>query len=438
MATRKKAKSKAKSPKVKSKAPAKKGHNSSRRTATEKLVETGREYFVPCYKQRPVILDRAKGSRIWDLDGKDYIDFGAGIAVCSLGYGDKEMLRALNKQAAKLWHTSNIFFTEPPIRLAEELVKASKFASRVFFSNSGGEANEAAIKLARKFAADRGRPPEKRTIITFTGSFHGRTLTTVTATAQPKYQQGFEPLPAGFDYCPYNDFDAIAKRMARGDVCAILTECVQGEGGIMPAKPGFLQHLRALCDAHGALLMFDEVQDGMLRTGKLFSHWWEPGVKPDVVTLAKALGGGFPIGAMLVGDKAAETLQFGNHGTTFGGNPLAASIAHTVLKRLLSKQLEKNVAARSKQIISGLEKIGKKYDLFKEVRGRGLMIGAELNHSWHGRAGDFSESCRQHGVLVLQAGPNVLRCVPPLVITDKEVKMGLERARKGIAACLGK
>ncbi|MBV8939073.1 MAG: aspartate aminotransferase family protein [Alphaproteobacteria bacterium] len=394
-------------------------------TATTDLLAKGRKFYVPNYKPRELIIDRGKGAHIWDLDGNEYIDFGAGIAVASLGYNDEDLIRALEAQAHKIWHTSNIFFTAPPIELAEALVEASRFATRVFFCNSGGEANEAAIKLARKCAAERGKPPEQRQIITFTGSFHGRTLTTVTATAQPKYQQGFEPLPQGFAYAPFNDFDAIEKMM--GDhVCAVMVETIQGEGGVMPMRPGFLAHLRALTERHGALLMVDDVQAGMGRTGKLFSHWWEPGVTPDVVTLAKGLGGGMPIGAMLAGANCADVLQFGSHGSTFGGNPLATSVAHVVLKKLQTPALTENVEARSAQLIAGLEELGGKFGLFKEIRGRGLMLGAELTEAWHGKAGEIGDAARRCGVLVLQAGPNVLRFLPPLVITEPDVAQGLE------------
>lgn len=412
------------------------GHNRTGAAATKELIALGRKYFVPNYKQREMIMSHGKGARLFDIEGNDYIDFGAGIAVASLGYGDREMLRTLQEQGGKLWHTSNIFFTEPSIRLAEELVKASRFAKRAFFCNSGGEANEAAIKLARKYAADKGIPPERRRIITFHGSFHGRTLATVTATAQPKYQQGFEPLPGGFVYAPYNDIAAVEALMKDGSVCAVLTEMVQGEGGIVPMKPGFLKELRALCDRHDALLMLDQVQCGMGRTGKLFSHFWEPGVKPDVVTLAKGMGGGFPIGAMLVGEKAAEVLQFGTHGTTYGGGPLAASVARVVLSRLQQKELMAGVNARGQQLMKHLRILAGEFGMIREVRGRGLMIGAELKDAWHGKAGEISEIARKHGVIVLQAGPNVLRFVPPLVITEKEVEQGVARLRKALSAYL--
>jgi acetylornithine/N-succinyldiaminopimelate aminotransferase len=412
------------------KKPSPKSSPAARRTA--ELVAKGKKYYTQNYKPREMIIDRAKGSRVWDLEGNEYVDFGAGIAVVSLGHCNPALVRAMGAQAQKIWHTSNIFYTEPTVLLAEELVKASKFASRVFFCNSGGEANEAAIKLARKYAADKGRPPEKREIISFTGSFHGRTMATVTATAQPKYHAGFEPLPPGFRYCTFNDFDAIAQMMS-DSVCAIITEVVQGEGGITPAMPGFLAHLRALCDKHDALLILDQVQDGMGRTGHLFSHFAEKGLQPDVVTLAKGLGGGIPIGAALVAPKVAEVFQFGSHGTTFGGNPLSAAIARAALKLLQSSEVSANVKARGKQLIKGLEDIGREFDLFKEVRGRGLMIGAELKEPHAGKAGDFSEACRKAGVLVLQAGPNVLRFVPALTIREKDIVDGLKRMRKAVA-----
>src|SRR5690606_31132470 len=256
------------------------------------------------------------------------------------------------------WHTSNVFLSEPPLRLAEELVAASRFAERVFLCNSGAEANEAAIKLVRKWAAAQGRAPSRRVIVTFRGSFHGRTLATVTATAQPKYQAGYEPLPGGFRYVDFNDATGLEVAMAGGDVAAVLVEPVQGEGGVTPVAPGFLRTVRELCDHHGALLALDEIQSGMGRTGTLFAHWQDQ-VTPDIVTLAKALGGGFPIGAMLAGPKVAEAMQFGDHGTTFGGNPLAAAVARVALRKLASPTIMANVSRQSAALRSGLEALGR-------------------------------------------------------------------------------
>lgn len=404
---------------------------------SRELVQKGQTYFLPNYKPREMILDRGKGARIWDADDNEYIDLGSGIAVCSLGHADEDLIKALTEQANKLWHTSNIFFTAPPVMLAEELVQASGFAKRVYFSNSGTEANEAAIKLVRKYASDNGRPPEKREIITFTGSFHGRTLAAVTATAQPKYQEGYEPLPGGFTYVPFNDFDAIEKAVS-DKTCAIMVEPVQGEGGIVPAKPGFLNHLRKLADKHGALIVLDEIQCGMWRTGYPFAYMAEEGFKPDVVTLAKALGCGIPIGAMLVGDKAENTLQFGSHGSTFGGNPIMTNVALTAIRKMQSPAITANVKKQSEAAFAALRAMGEELGLFSEVRGRGLMVGAVLKEQWHGKSGEVSEICREHGVLVLVAGPNVVRLLPPLNITDEELATGLARMKSALQAYLAK
>jgi acetylornithine/N-succinyldiaminopimelate aminotransferase len=388
------------------------------------LIAKGREYYVPNYKPREMILDHGKGSRVWDLDGNEYIDLSAGIAVSSLGHQDPDLLAALDHQSRKLWHTSNVFFTEPPIRLAEALVNSAEFAERVYLCNSGTEANEAAIKLVRKYAADQGKPPEKRNIVSFTGSFHGRTLAAVTLTAQPKYQQGYEPLPGGFVYCdPFND-EAAASAIIDENTCAVFVEPVQGEGGVMPAKPGFLKHLRALCDKVGALLVVDEIQSGVGRCGKLYSHEID-GIRPDIMTLAKGLGGGIPIGAMLVGAKAAETFQFGSHGSTFGGNPVMAAVALAALTKINQPALLAEVIRKGELLRSKLGSIGE--GLFTEVRGRGLMIGAELIPSLHTKANDIADAARKAGVLLLVAGPNVLRLVPPLTITDAEINDGIAR-----------
>ena len=392
------------------------------------LIKKGQKYFCKNYKPREMILEHGRGAKLFDREGNDYIDLGSGIAVNGLGHQNRDLLKAAEKQLHKLWHTSNVFFSEPSILLAEMLVKSS-FAKRVFFCNSGAEANEAAIKLVRKYA-HLHLAPDQREIITFTGSFHGRTLATVTATAQPKYQEGFEPLPGGFTYVAFNDFKAIEKAVSK-KTCAIMVEPLQGEGGITPAADGFLAHLRKLCDKVGALLVFDEVQCGMGRTGKLWCHQHDR-ITPDVMTIAKALGGGLPIGAMMVGEKAEEVFQFGSHGSTFGGNPVVCAVARASMQRIQSPALMKHVHAQSKLLRDGLAHINDSLHLFKEVRGRGLMIGAELLPAYHGKAGDIVEFGRAHGVLVLQAGPNVLRFLPPLTITDAEIKLGLKRLAKAL------
>ncbi|MFC5441059.1 acetylornithine/succinylornithine family transaminase [Rhodanobacter ginsenosidimutans] len=397
---------------------------------TASLIDLA-HYWLPLYRPRAMVLDYGRGSRLWDTDGNDYVDFGAGIAVNSLGHQDPDLLAALTAQAHKLWHTSNVFYTEPPLRLAEELVAAADFAERVYLCNSGTEANEAAIKLVRKWAAAQGRPPERRVIVTFRGSFHGRTLGAVTATAQPKYQQGYEPLPEGFRYLDFNDASALEAAFAANDIAAVMVEPVQGEGGVMPAAPGFLKRVRELCDAHDALLVLDEIQCGMGRTGTLFAHP-QDGVTPDIVTLAKALGCGFPIGAMLAGPKVAEVMQYGAHGTTFGGNPMAAAVARVALRKLASPVLLENVEKQGAALRAGLAAIGEESGLFASIRGRGLMLGAVLADAYKGRAGDILECAAKHGVLLLQAGPDVLRLVPPLNIGGADVVEGLSRLRLAV------
>jgi acetylornithine/N-succinyldiaminopimelate aminotransferase len=401
-------------------------------SASDALLRNER-YYLPVYRPRQLVLDHGKGSRLWDLDGRDYVDFGAGIAVNALGHQHPALVEALTTQAHKLWHASNVFHTEPPLRLAEELVQASGFAERVFLCISGAEANEAAIKLARKWASAQGRPPQRRVILTFHGSFHGRTLATVTATAQPKYQEGYEPLPGGFRHVDVNDIAQLEAAMAGGDVAAVLVEPVQGEGGVMPAADGFLAAARALSDRFGALLVLDEIQCGMGRTGPLFAHWHD-GVVPDIVTLAKALGGGFPIGAMLAGPRVAEVMQYGAHGTTFGGNPLAAAVARVALRKLGSAGIAANVARQSSALRAGLAASDAELGLFAQVRGRGLMLGAVLKPEHAGRAGEVLDHAAANGLLLLQAGPDVLRFVPALNLTDADMTEGLARLHAALKA----
>ena len=402
-------------------------------TESAYLLDLGRDVYLPVYRPRQLILERGLGSRLWDSEGRDYVDFAGGIAVCGLGHCDPDLTAALVDQAGKLWHTSNVFYSEPPVRLAQELVAASRFAQRVFLCNSGAEANEAAIKLVRRWAAANDRDASRRVIVTFRGSFHGRTLAAVTATAQPKYQEGYEPLPGGFRYVDFNDIAQLQAAMVSGDVAAVMLEPVQGEGGVMPAAPGFLHEVRTLCDRHGALLVLDEIQCGMGRSGALFAHWQDE-VVPDIVTLAKALGGGFPIGAMLAGPKVAEVMQFGAHGTTFGGNPLAAAVARVALRKLASDDIAANVRRQERAIRDGLEAINRDLDLFSEVRGRGLMLGAVLKPAHADKAGEILDRAAANGLLLLQAGPDVLRFVPALNIGDGDIAEGLVRLRRALDA----
>ena len=397
---------------------------------SQTVIDSGKNAFLPNYAPIGMVLDHGKGARVFDKDGNEYIDFGAGISVSSLGHQEPDLVAAAQEQIGKLWHMSNLYWTEPPVRLCEELA-ASCFAEKVFLCNSGAEANEAAIKLARKWASST-RDAEHREIITFYGGFHGRTLATVTATAQPKYHEGFEPLPGGFSYCEFNNFDAIAEMMS-AKTCAVMVEPVQGEGGIFPAAPGFLAHLRKLCDQHNALLIVDEVQCGMGRTGKLFAHEWSE-IEPDIMTLAKALGGGLPIGAMLAGPKVAQVMQPGSHGSTFGGNPVACAVARVVLKKMSDPALMIRVQQVSERVAARLKQIGEARQLFSEVRAAGMMIGAQLREPFANKGGAIMAAGIDHGVLLLTAGADVVRLLPPLNVSDEELEVGLQRLEAAVMA----
>lgn len=403
--------------------------------STASIVASAQRTWIPNYAPKPVVFERGEGTRLWDRDGREYLDLGTGISVNSFGHRHPDLVAAVQQQVDRLWHVSNLYYVESTALLAEELV-AGTFAERVFFCNSGAEANEAAIKVIRKYASDAGREPEKREIITFQGSFHGRTLATVTATAQPSYQAGFEPLPGGFTYCAYDDPEAVEAAFSER-TCAVMVEPVQGEGGVVAPRQGFLRHLQDLCRRHDALLVLDEIQSGMGRTGKFFAHEWEPGVEPDLVTMAKALGGGLPLGALLSGPRAAQTLSVGSHGSTFGGNPVATAAARAAVKLAKSPELQENVARQGSALQLFLNQINNELGLFREIRGKGLMLGAELVESHAGKAGALVDACANEGVIVLVAGPSVLRLLPPLNISDAEVEEAsarLERAFRSFVA----
>jgi succinylornithine transaminase family protein len=387
------------------------------------------EVMVPNYQPASLIPVRGQGSRLWDQQGREYIDFAGGIAVTVLGHAHPKLVRALTEQAARLWHLSNVMTNEPALRLAQRLVAAT-FADKVFFCNSGAEANEAAFKLARRRGNTRFGP-HKNTIIAFHNAFHGRTLFTVSVGGQAKYTQGFEPLPGGIRHLPFNDLDALKAAM-NDSVCAVVIEPVQGEGGVMPATDAFIRGARALCDAHQALLIFDEVQTGNGRTGTLYAYE-QFGVTPDVLTTAKGLGGGFPVGAMLTTAALAEVLAFGTHGSTYGGNPLACAVADAVLEEISQPALLRNVAERSAQLREGLGRIGARYGLFAESRGMGLLIGAPLHESWKGRGKDVVNAALAEGLWLLVAGPDVLRFAPALNITEAEMAEGLQRLDRACA-----
>ncbi|WP_346338080.1 aspartate aminotransferase family protein [Vibrio parahaemolyticus] len=398
---------------------------------TEIKVERGLfdEVMVPCYNPMEMIPVRGKGSRIWDQDDNEYIDFAGGIAVSCLGHCHPVMVDALTEQGNKLWHLSNVMTNEPALRLAKRLTEVS-FAERVFFANSGAEANEAALKLARRYAAD-VHGPEKSEIIAFKQGFHGRTFFTVTVGGQAAYSDGFGPKPGDVTHLPYNDIEALQAHMS-DRTCAVMMEPLQGEGGIVPPTPEFAQAVRELCDKHNALLIFDEVQTGNGRTGHFYAYQGL-GITPDILSTAKSLGGGFPIGAMLTTAKLAEHLKVGTHGSTYGGNPLACAVAEAVVNEVTKPEVLAGVLEREALFRAGLEKINAKYNLFSEVRGKGLLLGAALNEEWQGRARDVLVAAGKQGLLVLVAGANVVRFTPSLVITQQEIEEGLAKLDKAIA-----
>ncbi|HHC6511263.1 TPA: aspartate aminotransferase family protein [Vibrio parahaemolyticus] len=398
---------------------------------TEIKVERGLfdEVMVSCYNPMEMIPVRGKGSRIWDQDDNEYIDFAGGIAVSCLGHCHPVMVDALTEQGNKLWHLSNVMTNEPALRLAKKLTEVS-FAERVFFANSGAEANEAALKLARRYSAD-VHGPEKSEIIAFKQGFHGRTFFTVTVGGQAAYSDGFGPKPGDVTHLPYNDIEALQAHMS-DRTCAVMMEPLQGEGGIVPPTPEFAQAVRELCDKHNALLIFDEVQTGNGRTGHFYAYQGL-GITPDILSTAKSLGGGFPIGAMLTTAKLAEHLKVGTHGSTYGGNPLACAVAEAVVNEVTKPEVLAGVLEREALFRAGLEKINAKYNLFSEVRGKGLLLGAALNEEWQGRARDVLVAAGKQGLLVLVAGANVVRFTPSLVITQQEIEEGLAKLDKAIA-----
>ena len=375
------------------------------------IIEHEHQYILQTYNRFPLVLTRGEGVRVWDGDGKCYLDFLAGIAVNLLGYNHPVVHEAITRQSSGLIHTSNLFYTQNQGKLAKMLVEHSDL-DRVFFCNSGAEANEAAIKLARKWGKGRYE------IITAEQSFHGRTLAAITATGQPKYQKGFEPLVPGFKYVPFNDLDAI-KQAITSDTVGILLEPIQGEGGIQPATREYLTGVAALCKARNLLLMLDEVQCGLGRTGKLFAYQ-HYGVQPDIVTLAKALGGGFPIGAMLARQNVAEAFEYGNHASTFGGGEFVTGIALACLEELLTNNLLEHVVEMGELLLEKLQELKAKYPAkIVGVRGIGLMAG--IVFAERTSAADVCAAAREKGLITAGAGGNVLRFVPPYVIQPADI-----------------
>lgn len=394
---------------------------------TKETMAVNRETFdqviLPVYAPAQFVPVKGKGSRVWDQQGKEYVDFSGGIAVTALGHCHPALVETLKAQGETLWHTSNVFTNEPALRLASKLINAT-FAERVFFANSGAEANEAAFKLARYYSSVR-HSPYKTKIIAFHHAFHGRTLFTVSVGGQPKYSDGFGPKPADIVHVPFNDLDAV-KAVIDDHTCAIVLEPIQGEGGIMPATQEFIQGLRELCDQHNALLVMDEVQSGMGRSGKLFAYE-HYGVKPDILTTAKALGGGFPVSAMLTTHEIASAMTPGTHGTTYGGNPLACAIAETALDVINTPEVLEGVEQRRQWFVEELEKMNQRFSLFTEFRGKGLLIGAELKDELKPKARDLLHAAADQGVMILTAGNGVIRFAPSLVITEQDIREGMAR-----------
>ncbi|MCC4108734.1 bifunctional acetylornithine/succinyldiaminopimelate transaminase [Serratia ureilytica] len=379
------------------------------------------QVILPVYAPAQFVPVRGKGSRVWDQQGKEYIDFSGGIAVTALGHCHPALVEALKRQGEALWHTSNVFTNEPALRLASKLIDAT-FADRVFFANSGAEANEAAFKLARHYAITR-HSPYKTKIIAFYNAFHGRTLFTVSVGGQAKYSDGFGPKPADIVHVPFNDLAAV-KAVMDDHTCAVVMEPIQGEGGITPVDADFLKGVRKLCDQHQALLVFDEVQSGMGRSGKLFAYM-HYGVTPDILTTAKALGGGFPVSAMLTTEAIASVMQVGTHGTTYGGNPLACAVAEAALDVINTPEVLSGIEQRHALYVQALRNIGDKYGIFTAIRGMGLLIGAELTPHYHGRARDFLTAAAARGLMILNAGPNVIRFAPSLVVELQDIEAGM-------------
>jgi predicted acetylornithine/succinylornithine family transaminase len=385
---------------------------------TEEIITRGKAVVMNTYGRLPMALVRGEGSWVWDAENKKYLDFLTGLAVNSLGHSHPQIVAAIQEQVQLLLHTSNLYWIPNQVALAERLV-ANSFADKVFFCNSGAEANEGAIKLARKYAK-KHYGDHKFEIITLENSFHGRTLATLTATGQKKYQEGYEPLPAGFSYVKLNDIVGLEAKI-NDKTAAVLIEPIQGEGGVYPADKEFLQAARRLCDKYGALLIYDEVQCGLGRSGKLFAHEWS-GVTPDIMTLAKALGGGVPIGAMLATDKAAAAFQPGDHASTFGGNPLATAVGCTVLDIMLGVGFLNSVQERAAYFREGLEKLAGKYQTGGMIRGQGMILGWPVPKL----GPEIVEACRQKGLLINCVGGLTLRFLPPLNVREKEIDQALE------------
>jgi acetylornithine/N-succinyldiaminopimelate aminotransferase len=380
--------------------------------------QTFDEVLVPTYAPAAMVPVRAAGLDVWDQEGKHYLDFTSGIAVTSLGHCNPVLVEALTKQMNTVWHLGNGYTNEPVLRLGMALTDAT-FADRAFFCNSGAEANEAALKLARKYAHTKFGPHKSR-IVSCLSSFHGRTLFTVSVGGQSKYTEGYEPLPPDILHIPYNDIEA-ARAAVTEEVAAVIVEPIQGEGGVIPGNPEYLKALREFCDKTGALLIFDEVQSGVGRTGALFAYM-DTGVTPDILTSAKALGNGYPIAAMITTEEIAQSFNVGAHGTTYGGNPLAATAGLAVIETINQPDFLARVKQASARIFANLDKLAADFpQVFGKPRGQGLLIGLPVAEGYKGRAKDFTNVCQKNGLMLLIAGPDVVRLAPALVVSDAQI-----------------
>ena len=387
------------------------------------------EVMVPNYAPSAVIPVKGSGSRVWDQNGREFIDFAGGIAVNCLGHCHPALVGALKEQADKLWHLSNVMTNEPALILAQKLVNAT-FAEKVYFANSGAEANEAALKLARRFAKNEFGD-HKTQIIAFKQGFHGRTFFTVTVGGQPAYSDGFGPKPADIVHAEYNNLASL-EALISDNTCAVMLEPLQGEGGIITPTAEFIQGVAALCKKHNALMIFDEVQSGVGRTGELYAYMGL-GVVPDILTTAKALGGGFPIGAMLTTTAIAKHLVVGTHGSTYGGNPLACAVGIAAFDTVNTPEVLNGVKQREQLFRDGLKAINAKYDVFSEIRGQGLLLGAALNDKYQGKARDFMLAAADEGLMMLVAGYSVIRMTPSLIIPEADIAEGFKRLEKAVA-----
>jgi predicted acetylornithine/succinylornithine family transaminase len=383
------------------------------KTSRKELIDRAEQYIFPTYTRSPIVLTKGKGMKVWDSEGKEYLDFASGIAVLNIGHLHPRVVEAIHKQSKTLMHVSNLYYSEPQIKLAELLVKHS-FADKVFFCNSGAEANEAAIKLARKVKKDKGES-NRYEIITMENSFHGRTMATLSATGQKKFHHGFEPLLDGFTYVPFNNSKAVEDAIT-DTTCAVMVEPIQGEGGVNCPSPDYLKNLRDICDQNGLLLMFDEVQVGMGRTGKLFAYQ-HYGVEPDIMTLAKAMAGGMPVGAMLAKEEIASSFSRGTHASTFGGNPLSSAAGIATMEALIQDKILENCQEMGEYFYSKLLSLKEKHSFIKKVKGKGLILGIDLSFE----CAEIAMDCLKRGLLIICTMGNILRFLPPLIITEKEI-----------------